>query len=84
MSMITTDSPTKKRDRRRIKLNLRHYKSFTFAQKTEMYLAAQNKIPDIQIMAQFNCDEDTLLDCINDVFVLKQKSEGYTDVNPYV
>ena len=61
----------------------RNYSSFKSEEKTEMYLDAQNKISDNDIMIKFNCDEDTLIKCLNDVFIQRQKQQGYSKVFTY-
>lgn len=65
------------------KQKLRPYRAFSIFEKNQMYWDAQSKITDDQIMIKFNCDEDTLLKCLNDVFVTCQQSQGFTRINSH-
>lgn len=62
---------------------MRSYKTFTSKEKAEMYCAAQNKCSDTKIMAFFDCDENTLLKCLDDVFLSLQKQCGFTGLKRY-
>jgi viroplasmin and RNaseH domain-containing protein len=62
---------------------MRSYKSFNSKEKAEMYCAAQNKCCDDKIMAAYNCNENTLIKCLSDVFLSLQKQRGFTGLKRY-
>lgn len=61
----------------------RPHKTFTTEEKSEMYAMAQNKASDEEIMVLFNCTEDTLYQCISDVFIAQRQRQGYTGFSRY-
>jgi hypothetical protein len=59
---------------------MRQYRTVTEQEKQQIYSLSRAGITDLALQLKFKLDEDTLLKCIEDVFVALQVSRGFKGV----
>lgn len=57
------------------------YSKVSEEEKQQMYSLSRMGVQDSVIMAKYNVDEDTLLRCLEDTFVMVQTARGYQKIN---
>ncbi|WP_312999681.1 hypothetical protein [Leclercia sp.] len=59
---------------------MRQYRTITEQEKQQIYSLSRAGIADSALLIKFKLDEDTLLKCVEDVFVALQVSRGFKGV----
>lgn len=57
------------------------YSKISEEEKQQMFSLSRMGVTDAAIMTKYNVDEDTLLRCLEDTFVMLQMARGYQKIN---